>query len=844
MIFVYMGRKKSFFHSHTARAWVFIAAIAFFMCGGAILLWTASLRVPDFSSFEERKIAQSTKIYDRTGEVLLYDINRDIKRTVVQFDNISAYAKDAAVAIEDAEFYSHKGVRPLAIARAIFVNILHLGFSQGGSTITQQVVKNTLLTQEKTVSRKLKEWVLAIKLEQMMSKDEILALYLNEAPYGGSIYGIGEASREFFGKTPDTISLAESAYLAALPQAPTFYSPYGNNRDKLDERKDLVLKRMLEQKHITDGEYSSARKEDTVFLPQQKSGIRAPHFVFYVRSYLEEKYGKDIVEQGGLKVITTIDAALQQKAEEVVKTYALENAEKFNAENAALVATDPKTGNILVMVGSRDYFDKEIDGNFNVAISHRQPGSAFKPFVYATAFKKGYTPDTVVFDVQTEFQTTCGVDGRPLSSETNPEDCYMPVNYDGKYQGPISLRNALAQSVNIPAIKTLYLSGLKDSLQTAKDFGITSLTNINQYGLTLVLGGGEVSLLELTNAYGVFANEGIKNAPASILRVEDASGNVLEEFSPRPQTIISAEITRQISSILSDNEARTPAFGASSYLYFPGKDVAVKTGTTNDYRDAWIIGYTPSLVAGAWAGNNDNTPMEKKVAGFIIAPLWNAFMQEALKTVPKETFREPTRVREDIKPILRGLWQGDDSFVIDTISGKLATEYTPQETRKEIAVGAVHNILHFVDKKDPLGAPPANPEEDPQYRLWEYPVQKWLTEHGVSGSSVQNKPSSYDDVHTPSNIPSISITSPTNGALLPLNNRVLVMIQTSGKYPAARADYFVNGVAVGSTKIFPFSFSFTPYDTSSIQDNNTLGVVVYDSVFNRNETSISFTVSR
>ena len=352
---------------------------------------------------------------------------------------------------------------------------------------------------------------------------------------------------------------------------------------------------MLEQKHITDGEYSSARKEDTVFLPQQKSGIRAPHFVFYVRSYLEEKYGKDIVEQGGLKVITTIDAALQQKAEEVVKTYALENAEKFNAENAALVATDPKTGNILVMVGSRDYFDKEIDGNFNVAISHRQPGSAFKPFVYATAFKKGYTPDTVVFDVQTEFQTTCGVDGRPLSSETNPEDCYMPVNYDGKYQGPISLRNALAQSVNIPAIKTLYLSGLKDSLQTAKDFGITSLTNINQYGLTLVLGGGEVSLLELTNAYGVFANEGIKNAPASILRVEDASGNVLEEFSPRPQTIISAEITRQISSILSDNEARTPAFGASSYLYFPGKDVAVKTGTTNDYRDAWIIGYTPRL---------------------------------------------------------------------------------------------------------------------------------------------------------------------------------------------------------------------------------------------------------
>lgn len=838
-----MGRRISFFRKHTAGTWALLTAIVFFLVGGVILLWAANLKVPDFSSFEERKIAQSTKIYDRTGEVLLYDVHQDIKRTIVPFNDISAYAKDATIAIEDADFYSHKGVRPLAIARAMFVNILHLGFSQGGSTITQQVVKNTLLTQEKTVARKLKEWALAVKLEQIMNKDEILAVYLNEAPYGGSIYGIGEASREFFNKNPSDLSLAEAAYLAALPQAPTFYSPYGNNRGKLNERKNLVLKRMLDQKYITDAEYSSAREEEVVFLPQQKSGIKAPHFVFYVRSYLEEKYGKDAVEQGGLKITTTIDAPLQEKAEEIVKKYALENAGKFNAENAALVAIDPKTGQILVMVGSRDYFDKEIDGNFNAAISHRQPGSAFKPFVYATAFKKGYTPDTVVFDVPTEFQTTCGVDGRPLSSETNPDDCYMPVNYDGKYHGPMSLRDALAQSVNIPAIKTLYLAGIKDSLQTAKDFGITSLTNVGQYGLTLVLGGGEVSLLELTSAYGVFANEGVKNEPVSILRVEDASGNVLEEFSSRPQTIISAEITRQISSILSDNDARAPAFGANSYLYFPGRDVAVKTGTTNDYKDAWIVGYTPSFAAGAWAGNNNNTPMEKKVAGFIIAPLWNAFLQEASKTIPVETFREPPRVPENIKPVLRGLWQGGDSFTIDTVSGKLATENTPPETKKEIIVGAAHNILHWVDKKDPLGQAPPHPEEDPQYRLWEYPVQRWLAEHGVSESSSTNRPSSYDDVHIPSNIPAVSIISPINGSSISPDNKVFVAIQTGGKYPVMRADYFINGAAVGSTKTFPFSFSFTPSNTPSIQNNNVLSVIVYDSVFNRNEVSVSFVVT-
>ena len=368
-----------------------------------------------------------------------------------------------------------------------------------------------------------------------------------------------------------------------------------------------------------------------------------------------------------------------------------------------MVALDPKTGQILVMVGSRNYFDKEIDGNFNVTLSPRQPGSAFKPFVYATAFKKGYTPDTVVFDLPTQFQTTCDPEGRPLSSEINPDDCYMPTNYDGIYRGPMSLRDALAQSVNIPALKTLYSQGFPILFKPQKDFGITSLTNTNRYGLTLVLGGGEVSLLEMTNAYGVFANEGVRNPYSGILRIEDKNGNVLEEFEPKPQRVISDDITLQISDILSDNTARTPAFGARSYLYIESNDVAVKTGTTNDYKDAWILGYTPSLVVGTWAGNNDNTSMEKKVAGFIVAPMWNAFMQEILKEYPKEEFRKPPKTSEDIKPILRGVWQGGEQYIIDRISGKLATEYTPKETQEKRVLTNVHNILYWVNKMTRLG---------------------------------------------------------------------------------------------------------------------------------------------
>jgi 1A family penicillin-binding protein len=805
---------------------LFFVASGLFVSGG-IILWTATLEIPDLRSFETRKVTQSTKIYDRTGEILLFDLHKDIRRSVVSYEDISRNIKNASVAIEDAEFYNHNGIRPLATFRAVFIQPLRGKGIQGGSTITQQVVKNSLLTNERKISRKIKEWVLAIKLEKKFSKEEILELYLNESPYGGNLYGIEEASRAFFDKSAIDLSITESAYIAALPQAPTFYSPYGNNRDRLDIRKNLVLLKMFENGFISEEEYNKSKDEVVEFKPQQDTGIKAPHFVFFIRAYLEEKYGKRAVEERGFKVITTIDYPLQEKAEEIVKRYALENEEKFNAENASLVAIDPKTGQILVMVGSRDYFDEDIDGNYNITIAKRQPGSAFKPFVYATAFKKGYTPETVVFDLKTQFSSTCEPDN--LTSE---DDCYSPGNYDGEFHGPITFRDALAQSVNIPAVKVLYLAGLTDSLNTARDLGLTTLTDVSRYGLTLVLGGGEVTPLDITSAYGVFANDGVKNSYTGIIQIEDGDGSLLEKFTKRPAQVLEPQIARQISDILSDNKARTPAFGARSPLYFENYDVASKTGTTNDFRDAWIVGYSPNISVGAWAGNNDNSPMEKKVAGFTIAPLWNEFMLEALKTFPKESFKKPIiEDFETLKPVLKGVWRGSEQYVIDSISGNLATEFTPLETREERVLTDIHSILNWVDKKDPRGEVPKNPENDFQFSLWEYPIQEWVSENNIiEGGFV---PTAIDTIHTPQNQPTIRFTSINNDSVHPINIPITTTISYTNKYPINKVDYFINGTFIGSVKNYPFSITFSPYAIENINSQNTIKAVIYDSVFNK-----------
>lgn len=688
--------------------------------GGAAFIWAATFKIPDIQSLQSRKVSQSAKIYDRTGTVLLYDLHEDIDRTVVPIRDVSPNIRNATVAIEDATFYRHIGIRPLATLRAVLLQPLRGKGVQGGSTITQQVVKNSVLTNERTISRKLIEWVVALRLESVLSKDTILELYLNESPYGGTIYGVEEAAQAFFGKSAGEATLAEAAYLAALPQAPTYYSPYGNNRNALEERKNLVLSRMRELDFITEKEYAAARSEVVAFRPQVISGIRAPHFVFYVRERLEEEFGRRALEESGWRIITSLDMELQDAAEKAVADFAELNQENFNASNAAMVASDPKTGDILAMVGSRNYFDDAIDGNYNVAVAKpgRQPGSAFKPFVYAEALRRGYAPETIVFDLKTQFGTACAPDDL---SEDDP--CYSPNNYDEKFLGPVSLRDALAQSRNVPSVKLLYLVGIENALRLAREMGITTLEGGDRYGLTLVLGGGEVTLLDMVSAYGVFAGEGIKHDVRSILRIEDRDGHAVRSYQTAQSRVLDEQVALTISDMLSDNEARTPEFGVASPLYFPGRHVAAKTGTTNDSRDAWILGYSPNIVIGAWAGNNDNSPMVKSIAGFIVAPMWHQFMEVALSKYPNDPFpKARTLTSENDKPILRGIWEGTD--IEDDSSGK-----------KRI-VSNIHSILYWIDKGNPRGARLEHPESDSQFAAWEWAVSQWKALNDLSDGTV------------------------------------------------------------------------------------------------------------
>ncbi len=733
--------KKSWFRLHIKDILIdvsiFIFAVGIFTAAG-ILFWISTLEIPDLSAFEERRVLQSTKIYDRTGEILLYDLHQDVRRTIVPFDNISRHLKNATVAIEDDQFYNHYGIEPKAILRAAITNFQQgdlLG-GQGGSTITQQVIKNSILQREKTLTRKVKEWILSIKLERQLTKDEILAIYLNESPYGGTIYGVEEASQAFFGKTATDVTLGEAAYLAALPQSPTYLSPYGNNKAVLDQRQKLVLDRMLVNGFITEAEHQEATATSTEFQPQAVTGIRAPHFVMFIREYLAEKYGEEAISERGLRVITTLDWDLQKEAERIVYEKGLVNVDRFKADNAGMVATDPKTGDLLVMVGSRDYFSDEIDGNFNITLAARQPGSSIKPFIYAAAFNRGYLPDTVVFDVRTQFSPQCAPD-----STSSESPCYSPSNYNNKFLGPVSLRNAMAQSLNIPAVKTLYLAGVRESLKLASDMGITTLDDPDRYGLTLVLGGGEVKLLDMTYAYGVFANEGMRAKPRSILRIEDSRGNIVEENPVETKRVLDKNVTLMISDVLSDNVARTPLWGANSLVNFPNRSVASKTGSTNNLRDAWLMGYAPNIAVGTWVGNNDNSAMGGGLSGLIVTPMWREFMDYALAKLPEETFNQPTINRVGVKPIIRGEYI-DTTNLISLI-----------QNNEEIEISSiyqnVHSILHFVNKSDPLGPVPENPGNDQQYENWEYAVRAWKNETYGTPEALEPTPEEEEEEEQP-----------------------------------------------------------------------------------------------
>ena len=558
----------------------------------------------------------STKIYDRNG-VLLYKIYKDKNRTPLALNQVPSQVRLATLAAEDAEFYYHPGFSPKGIFRSIIRNIKR-GELSGGSTITQQLVKNALLTPEKTIARKIKELLLAVEVEFLYSKDQILEMYLNETPYGGVSYGIAEASQEYFEKEVSKLTLAEAAFLAGLPKSPTKYSPFGSSPELAYGRQKEVLRLMRINKFITAEQEQEALSQE-LKITHKKTDIKAPHFVMYVRQELVDKYGEDVVETGGLEVITTLDIRIQNLAEQVVKQE-IEKLKGFNVTNGAALVFDTKSGEILAMVGSKDYFDTENDGNVNVTLRLRQPGSSIKVINYAYALSNGYTLASIIDDSPVIFK----VPGLPL---------YQPQNYDSKYRGKITLRSALAESRNIPAVKILASYGVSKMLELGQKMGITTWKDPSRYGLSLTLGGGDVKLIDLAQVFLTIANYGKKPEIAPILEIKNHKGKVLETPEHGDgERVISPQVAFLLIDILKDNVARSPAFGSNSYLVIPNHpEVAVKTGTSNNLKDNLIVGFNQKYFVAVWVGNNDSTPMARVASGVTGAsPIWNKIMRGLL----------------------------------------------------------------------------------------------------------------------------------------------------------------------------------------------------------------------
>lgn len=802
---------------------------SFFGFSSFILLlfaWFAK-DLPSPNKINSRLLAESTKIFDRNGN-LIYEIHGDKNRTLISFEEMPKYIKDATVAIEDKEFYKHKGFSFRGIARA-FTGVIEGKNRGGGSTITQQFVKNALLTSERTYSRKIKELILSTEIEIVYSKNDILKMYLNEIPYGSNAYGIEAASKTYFGKSAKDLTLAESATLAAMPKAPTYYSPYGSHKDQLLARKDLVLDKMAEQNLISEEEAEKAKEEKLAFTKRQES-ITYPHFVMYVKEKLVEKYGEKLVEEGGLRVTTTIDPEKQKLAEDIISNKAPQLVKKYGASNASLVSVDPKTGQILAMVGSVDYFNEAIDGNVNVAIRDRQPGSSFKPFAYATAWKKDkYGPGTPMFDLRTDF------------GGTPP---YKPENYDGREHGLQTMRSSLAQSLNIPSVKALYMAGVKETIDTAHDMGITTLNqDPSHYGLSLVLGGGEVKLLDMTSSFGVFANKGEKKDVTPILKVENSKGKILEEYKDKKgKQVLDPQIAYLTSSVLSDNSARAPIFGSNSPLTFgKSRPVAAKTGTTQEWRDAWTIGYTPSLVTGVWAGNNDNSVMKKGADGvYVAAPLWNEFMTKALAGTPVEQFEKPQGIKKVTldkvtgKKTMEGSETVTDEFPswyklekassgkgykINKVDGKLATEDCPPEAVETIYSPQVQAEI---------------PPKDPAYPRWIKPIAAWAKSHGFGMRII---PTEYTDLCSVEKRPSISLSLSSN--YINLGESVTATTSVSAPLGVSKVEFFLDDNLVGTDTTEPYSKTITP----SLAGSRKITAKVKDNGANTASDSVSVYVS-
>lgn len=586
--------------------------------------------VPLPTNLSSQDFPVSTKLYDR-NEKLIYEIYTDKRRTPIKLGELPAFVKEATISIEDKDFYKHAGFSYTGMLRALY-NIVFKQKLEGGSTLTQQLVKNALLTQDRTIKRKVREFVLTMVVEGIYSKDQILEMYLNQTPYGSTAYGIEAASELYFNKAAKDLSLGEAALLAGLPQSPTRYSPFGAHPEYAKERQKVVLKSMVENKYITQEEADKGDQEELKYA--EITPPKAPHFALWIKEQLVDKYGEKLVEQGGLRVITTLDLDLQEFAQSAVATE-VAKLKKQKVGNGATIVTHPGTGEILAMVGSKDYFATDEDGKVNVVLAQRQPGSSIKPLNYALALKdKKITASTALTDVPTCFKVL----GQPD---------YCPVDYDGTFHGLVQARFALGNSYNVPAVRVLALNNLENFVPFANSMGLTTLTNPDNYGLSLTLGGGEVKPYDMAEAYGVFANGGIKQPLISILKVTDWTGKVYEEVKPAEveltgERVLEPDITFLISHILLDNNARSAAFGESSYLNVSGHpEVSVKTGTTNDRRDNWTVGYTKYAVVVTWVGNNNNTPMSGAVSGVSGAsPIWNKIMKEVLNKAEKGAYSQ------------------------------------------------------------------------------------------------------------------------------------------------------------------------------------------------------------
>ena len=570
-----------------------------------------------------------TTIKDRNG-VTLYQAYGAVDRNDIPFEEMPEAIKKATVATEDASFYAHPGVSWRGTLRALYQDIRHTGMIQGGSTITQQLVKNTLLSNEKSITRKYKEVLLSIDLERRYDKNQILQMYLNTIYYGQGAYGIESASQTYFQKSARDLTLEESALLAGLPQSPSRYDP-NVNIEAATERRNYVLDRMVETKQIDDMTARVA-KDKAVVAGTREVVLKAPHFVFYVLDQLRQQYGQDTIEKGGIVVETTLDYEKQLKAEEIVRTQVEKLAPK-NASNGALVSVDPRDGDILNMVGSIGYSNPNY-GAVNVTLSQLQPGSSFKPIAYATAFSKGWNGATKV-------------DDKPMRVVQTDGQVYEPRNYDGTFRGPVTLRRALANSLNIPALEVMKFASLPDTIGLAHNLGIQapSLTEQSRYGLSLVLGGGEVRMIDMATVYAGFANQGTSVTPRAITKVQGKYGeDVTKPDKKQPKPVIDKRIAFMITNILSDNESRKEEFGTNSPLKLASRPAAVKTGTTDDFRDNWAVGYTPQLATAVWVGNNDNSPMSNVDGVTGAAPIWNQYMEVAHEGIPSADFPVPDGV--------------------------------------------------------------------------------------------------------------------------------------------------------------------------------------------------------